>query len=187
MPSYIGKRPKKKEKKKTMEEKVLEGVGYWSKLCESQGDYSEKKKGEDESSATSSSGPPRGTADLPSKHEVDRQQAEMETWADRWYANKKVQSVVKSSKMMSKVRTQIKLKEFKLAGGKKPDAAATATDDLPKVFGSTSDYDAIAPTGASSSTSKAPAASASAATAADSDSSDDGGEDDLWGDIMGKS
>ena len=51
--------------------------------------------------------------------EVDKQQAEMETWADRFYQNKKVQNVVKSSNLLSKVKTKIKLKGFNLGEGAK--------------------------------------------------------------------
>merc|ERR1712059_120336 len=46
------------------------------------------------------------------KEEVDKQQEEMEglTWADRWYQNKQVQKVVQHSQLMSKVRSNIKIK-----------------------------------------------------------------------------
>ena len=50
--------------------------------------------------------------DRPNKEQVDKQQEEMEglTWADRWYKNKNVQKVVQHSQLMSKVRSNIKIK-----------------------------------------------------------------------------
>jgi len=33
------KKPKSSQKEKSTEEKVMEGVGYWTRMCESQGDF----------------------------------------------------------------------------------------------------------------------------------------------------
>ena len=141
MPSYIGKRPRKKEKKTK-----VEGVGsIMAKLRESPPKSPPPPR--------RSPSPPRSrfgrraNPDRPNKREVDKQQAEMETWADRFYQNKKVQNVVKSSNLLSKVKTKIKLKGFNLGEGAKDKegegspAAASAeeakkeptNEDLPKV------------------------------------------------------
>ena len=78
-----------------------EGVAYWTKMCDV--DESEPKKAKKVAKSR----------DLPSKAQVDAQQAEQETWADRWYQNKKVQKVVQDSKIFSKVKANIKTKFVK--------------------------------------------------------------------------
>ena len=140
VPSYIGKLPRKKEKKTK-----VEGVGsLMAKLRESPPKSPPPRR---------SPSPPRSrfgrraNPDRPNKREVDKQQAEMETWADRFYQNKKVQNVVKSSNLMSKVQKKIKLKGFNLGDGAKDkegeDSGATSStgeakkeptnEELPKV------------------------------------------------------
>ena len=42
--------------------------------------------------------------------QMDAQQVEQQTWADRWYQNKGIQKIVKDSSLHSKVRKQIKTK-----------------------------------------------------------------------------
>ena len=106
----------------------------------------------------------------------------------RWYQNKQVQKVVKDSKIMGKVRTQIKLKDFKL----KPNMEEGASDadsekkknptneELPKIIGSLDEYAKIVgdPKGASEDKKE---------SEEEEDSEDDGGgeDGDLWGAIMG--
>ena len=80
-----------------------EGVAYWTKMCDTDEDLPKvPKKAQN-----------KGSKDLPGKAQVDAQQAEQETWADRWYQNKKVQKVVHDSKIYSKVKANIKTKFVK--------------------------------------------------------------------------
>ena len=141
------KKRKSKEKKKSPEEVQMEGVGFWARMCESQGDFevpansketgashSVKKDTSDYkrhklSSDYNSSGIKtrsgkqciagssnitrnKRNIDKPNKEQVDKQQEEMDnlTWADRWYQNKDVKKVMKHSQLMSKVRSNIKIK-----------------------------------------------------------------------------
>ena len=138
---------KGREKKKSPEEAQMEGVGFWARMCESQGDFEvpnvseeptlpetaslkdEKTMVENKTSynpittrktrsvkyfpsrATVSKGR-KLNVDKPNKEQVDKQQEEMDniTWEDRWYQNKNVQKVMKHSQLMSKVRSNIKIK-----------------------------------------------------------------------------
>jgi hypothetical protein len=98
------------------ESTLMEGVGFWSKLCESQGDFEEPKQADslkpsdeilqkttlmERQSDERSQAVASGSRDRPNKQMVDRQQEELEsvTWADRWLKDKKVQKVVKHSKV----------------------------------------------------------------------------------------
>ncbi len=197
---------KPKDKEKSKEELMLEGVGFWSKLCKSQGDFdaptdvekasSEAKAAKDRGKMFSSEAPQASTSkelprnrDCPTKEEVDRQQEELEnmTWADRWFQNKKVQKVVKDSKMMSKVRTKIKLKEFKLGGesssnSPKQQQQDPAAKELPKIIGTYEEYSQIlGKKGAGGDDDEKDPQDR------DRDSVDESEEeeDDLWGAIMG--
>ena len=141
------KKRKTKEKKKSPEEAQMEGVGFWARMCESQGDFEvpnpeceasssqqteerinsgSKEKGNASSlsrsrrtrsgkilhdAANAAKGRSRNS-DKPNKEQVDREQEEMDsqTWADRWYQNKDVKKVMQHSQLMSKVRSNIKIK-----------------------------------------------------------------------------
>lgn len=143
-----------------------------------------------------------GNKDRPTKEMVDQQQEELEaglTWADRWYRNKKVQKVVKDSKIMSKVRTKIKLKEFKLkpppaapgeqegADGAGGSSTVASNEELPRIIGSIEEYKRILGRPDEGDVGDYPKAAAAAAAAGHADESEEsaGEEDELWGAIMG--
>ena len=141
------KKRKTKEKKKSPEEAQMEGVGFWARMCESQGDFevpnpeceasssqqteeriNSRSKEKSNASSLSRSRRTRSgkilhdaanaakgrtrNSDKPNKEQVDREQEEMDsqTWADRWYQNKDVKKVMQHSQLMSKVRSNIKIK-----------------------------------------------------------------------------
>ena len=213
----------KKPEVKSSEELAGQGVGYWAKICESQGDFdakppeasgddkvkddAEEPPVEERRRTRSQSRSTYGTKDLPGKAQVDAQQKEQETWADRWYQNKKVQKVVKHSKMLSKVKANIKvkLKPEDQASGSTPAVAEEhpgtsagalkaealrrkaanknpSNKDLPKVIGSMDEYSKLLEKKAATSGEDP---EQQKADSADSESEDEG--DDLWGAIMGKS
>lgn len=131
-----------KGKEKSGEEKIMEGVAYWSKMCEDRGDFEAPADEADDDKepmdvklqmktskpltrktftnrsskfqsfkAEASRNMAKSNKDLPNKQEVDAdQEIDNVTWADRWFQNSKVQKVVKDSKILSKVRTSIKVK-----------------------------------------------------------------------------
>ncbi|XP_059092229.1 trichohyalin-like [Tigriopus californicus] len=170
---------------KTLEEKKLEGIGYWKEQMANQPEPLMETQPEKVDEPAQASKPSCSNQDLPSKADVDRQQEEMEslTWADRWYQNKKVQKVVKDSKMMSRVRTQIKLKDFKLpppTEDQEEDGTAKVKD-LPNVIGSMEEYDKLLGKGLNDEALKQPLALKSN----EDDESDEDENDDLWGAIMG--
>ena len=178
------KKAKKEKREKTTEEKVFEGIGYCVQMCESQGDFEEK--------------PPPERSPIPKpkkldpeqekqKREMDALDESMMTWADRWYADKKVQKVVQDSKMMSKVR-----KKTQVAMNNKPKKVAPEApvkeSELPKIIGSMEEYKKL--------TNEPPAPGQSTESGAndlkdpesdnDHDEDDDEDEDsELWGAIMG--
>ena len=134
----------------------------------------------------------KGSRDLPSKAQVDAHQAEQETWADRWYQNKKVQKVVKDSKIYSKVKANIKTKFVKpieaieeslrpgtSAKDLKAEAIRRKLNKNPQntalpVIGSLDEYSKI----------KTSEPLETKSDSSDDDSSDEG--DGLWSAIMGK-
>ena len=63
--------------------------------------------------------PYRGSKDLPSKSQVDAEQAGEESWKDRYIQSKKVQKVVKESGLINKAKKSFKSKNA-------PEASATA-------------------------------------------------------------
>jgi hypothetical protein len=154
-----------KRGKKSREEKIREGVGFWSQFCSADDGVKEGPK----------------NADLPTKEEVEKQQEEMEslTWADRWYQNKKVQNVVKNSKIMSKVRSQIKIRDLKA----KPAAEVSAAEhfeELPKIIGSMEEYAQIV----GKTTKEIDEALVKRREESDEESEDE--NDDVWATILGK-
>merc|ERR1711953_42563 len=96
----------KDEPTKDPEVAEKEGVAYWTKMIDDDDDVEVPKP-------DSSQIKTKINRDLPSKAQVDAHQAEQETWADRWYQNKKVQKVVQDSKIYSKVKANIKTKFVK--------------------------------------------------------------------------
>eukprot|EP00095_Tigriopus_kingsejongensis_P009127 maker-scaffold595_size129005-snap-gene-0.19 protein:Tk09127 transcript:maker-scaffold595_size129005-snap-gene-0.19-mRNA-1 annotation:"glutamic acid-rich protein" len=168
------------EPQTSIEEKKMAGVGYWKEQVESHPELVADPPEVKEKPKTKAS-----SQDLPNKAEVDQQQEELEslTWADRWYQNKKVQKVVKDSKMMSKVRTQIKLKEFKLPPTEGPSSNADnapKVEDLPNVIGSMEEYATLMGKNASEDPSEG---AESKQDEGDEEESDE--NDELWGSIMG--
>ena len=119
------------------------------------------------------------------------------TWYFRWYQNKQVQKVVKDSKIMGKVRTQIKLKDFKLKPSTttdevQPTAAKedgsgsgsekkASNEELPKIIGSLEEYAKI--TGNANQNNRDEAKED--ASEDESESEEEGEDGDLWGAIMG--
>lgn len=165
---------------RTLEEKKLAGVGYWKEQMANQPQEADPEPEISKPQSSSSN------QDLPSKADVDRQQEEMEslTWADRWYQNKKVQKVVKDSKMMSRVRTQIKLKEFKLPPPNevKGEDGTPKVKDLPNVIGSMEEYDKLLGKGLNEEQRQHQQLTSKSN---EEDESDEDENDDLWGAIMG--
>jgi len=70
------------------------------------------RSGKQFSARTSNINKNKANMDAPNKEQVDKEQEEMDnlTWADRWYQNKDVKKVMKHSQLMSKVRSNIKIK-----------------------------------------------------------------------------
>ena len=172
-----------------------EGVAYWSKMCETE---LKSKAPSPKKSKKAAAKVDRGTKDLPSKAQVDAQQAEQQTWADRWYSNKKVKKVVQDSKMFSKVRTQFKTKVKPDDEQVKPveEAPGTSAKDLkaealrrkanrnPKnnempIIGTADEYAKLA-----AAQKKEQAAKDVVKESSDEDDEDDG--DDMWSAILGK-
>ena len=175
-----------------------EGVAYWSKMCEtelkSKAAPSPKKK-----TATKAANR-KGTKDLPSKAQVDAQQDEQQTWADRWYSNKKVKKVVQDSKMFSKVRTQFKTKVKPDDEQAKPveEAPGTSAKDLKAealrrkanrnpqntempIIGTADEYAKLA----AAAQKKEETSKDVAKESSDEDDEDEDG-DDMWSAILGK-
>lgn len=165
-----------------------EGVAYWTKVCEKSGDFQEKPLEIPQKKVVSK--------DLPSKEQVDAQQAEQETWQERWYATRKVQKVVKDAKIYSKVRSNIKklkpntepegrlehpgtsAKDMKAEALRRKAANKNPTNlELPAIVGSSSEYVKLTE-------GKADPESADAAESDESEEEDEG--DGLWSAIMGK-
>ena len=175
----------KDEPTKDPEVSEKEGVAYWTKMIDDDDDVEVPKPG-------SPAKIKKGSRDLPSKAQVDAHQAEQETWADRWYQNKKVQKVVQDSKIYSKVKANIKTKFVKpieaieeslRPGTSAKDLKAEAirrklnknpqNNALP-VIGSLDEYSKI----------KTSEPLETKSDSSDDDSSDEG--DGLWSAIMGK-
>ncbi len=225
--SEHGSRPKRKSRerrKKSKEEMVLERVGFWSRLCESRGDFEvPKKEGGERGKATEGQheeseetevapeeerkeddakerpGAPRHqflgykNPDRLAKEEVEADQLETEnlTLADRWFCNKKVQKVVKDSKMMSHLRktTQIKLKKLKV-GQRGLESGAASNGEVPKIVGSMDEYKQLlggAEGGGEEGAGEQGVEMGNIGRDLGEKDSDEGGEkeDELWGALMG--
>ena len=116
----------------------------------------------------------------------------------RWYQNKQVQKVVKDSKIMGKVRTQIKLKDFKLKpttsedkkdcsedGGDASKSKKPTNEELPKIIGSLDEYAKIVGGSAKGQGDPEKKAPESKAEESEEESDSEGDDGDLWGAIMG--
>ena len=244
------KKRKVKEKKKSPEEAQMEGVGFWARMCESQGDFevpnvteetieprfknANKDNGKEEPKQAHNIDSTRKTRsgrkfssrvyntkggklniDKPSKEQVDRQQEEMDniTWEDRWHQNKNVQKVMKHSQLMSKVRSNIKIKlkdpegladqistsnipESAIpANTSTPSSVITTSDNTPKedtgeekeaqqITGSMEDYANIVGKTAED-LEKEQLEDLDKESDVDESDEDEGNDDDLWGAIMG--
>merc|ERR1719357_1993535 len=111
---------KRKTKAKPTEEKSF---AQFAKKCEAEGlleskppeegskdEASKAAKGSRTASPLPANFNPEANLSNMSKEQADKHQEEMLTWQDRWHQNKKVQNVVKQSRIMSKVKAGIKIK-----------------------------------------------------------------------------
>ena len=131
--------------------------------------------------------------------QVDAQQEEMLTWQDRWYQNKKVQNVVSQSRMMGKVKANIKIKlkdpneqdeesskaaaastgeEGGAASSKEP-AQKPTVEELPEMIGSMEEYATLVGKSVDEIEKEAEEVESS-------EEEEDGEDDPLWGAILGK-
>ena len=127
--------------------------------------------------------------------QVDAQQEEMLTWQDRWYQNKKVQNVVSQSRMMGKVKANIKIKlkdpneqeeESSKAAGSAEEGGASSSkepqkptvEELPEMIGSMEEYATLVGKSVDEVEKEEEAES--------SEEEEDGEDDPLWGAILGK-
>ena len=176
----------KDEPTKDPEVAEKEGVAYWTKMIDDDDDVEVPKP-------DSSQIKTKINRDLPSKAQVDAHQAEQETWADRWYQNKKVQKVVQDSKIYSKVKANIKTKFVKpieaIEESLRPGTSAKdlKAEAIRRKLNKNPQNTALPVIGSLDEYSKIKADNEPLETKSDSsddDSSDEG--DGLWSAIMGK-
>ena len=175
----------KDEPTKDPEVAEKEGVAYWTKMIDDDDDVEVPQPGSPKKTKIN--------RDLPSKAQVDAHQAEQETWADRWYQNKKVQKVVQDSKIYSKVKANIKTKFVKpieaIEESLRPGTSAKdlKAEAIRRKLNKNPQNTALPVIGSLDEYSKIKADNEPLETKSDSsddDSSDEG--DGLWSAIMGK-
>ena len=126
--------------------------------------------------------------------QVDAQQEEMLTWQDRWYQNKKVQNVVSQSRMMGKVKANIKIKlkdpneqdeesskataATEEGGASSKEPQKPTVEELPEMIGSMEEYATLVGKSVDEIEKEEEAES--------SEEEEDGEDDPLWGAILGK-
>ncbi|CAB4062755.1 unnamed protein product [Lepeophtheirus salmonis] len=171
----------------------IDGVAQVAKLCESQGDFDSQP-------------PPLSTVSKKEKqcvdktreekslekNKMDQEQEELDnqTWADRWYQDKTVLKVVKESKTYSKVRNNIKMKiDSKKEPPKDmdPERLNEEAAHLPDVstVGSIQQYAKITGKTLEDIDKSRVDPENPKLSDLDDEISLGGGDEDLWGDIMG--